>query len=116
MTAFNIEEFKDWFLKLQDADKLIFLPLVLGHLTIHGRAFGLDLSGEEQIRAFRGLNELNHQISFYFAGIGEARQNRYPDDVFLQILFEKAASFGLSPHLEESLQYARAAHNRANQR
>jgi hypothetical protein len=85
---------------LPDSDN--FLALVLGHLTIHGRAFSLDLPGEEQIRSFKGLNELQHQISFHFAGIG-AKRERYPDDVFPEVLFEKASLSGLSDHLAESL-------------
>jgi len=111
----NIEEFKAWFLTLADSDKLIFLPLLMGRLTIHGRAFGVDLTGEEQIRTFKGLNELQHLISFYFAGIG-AKRDRYPDDVFVQALFERASFFGLSHHLADSLQYARTRHNWGNQK
>jgi hypothetical protein len=109
MTSPNIRLSTEWYLGLPDSDKMILLALVSGHLTIHGRAFGLDLIGEEQIRAFKGLNELQHLISFHFAGIG-TKQDRYPDDVFMQILFEKASSFGLSGHLTQSLDYARTRH------
>lgn len=89
---------------------MFFLALVLGHLTIHGRAFGLHLIGEEQIRAFKRLNELQHLISLHFAGIG-TKQDRYPDDVFVPILFEKASLFGQSGHLSQSLDYARTRHD-----
>ena len=106
MTSMNIHELKDWYLCLPDSDKVIFLALVSGDLTIHGRAIGLDLSGEKQLRSFNGLNELQHQISFHLAGIG-MKADRYPDDVFLQILLEKACSFGLSAHLAQSLDSAR---------
>jgi hypothetical protein len=102
----NTIEFRDWYLGLIDSDKMIFLALASGQLTIHGRAFGLDLSGEQQIKAFMGLNEIQHQISFHIAGIG-AKRERYPEDVFLEILSEKASSFGLSSHLRQSLDYAR---------
>ena len=54
----NSDDIEAWYSSLPDSDKLIFLAEVMGHLTIHGRAFGLDLSGEKQIRAFKGLNEL----------------------------------------------------------
>lgn len=107
MNEWNEDESKKWYFGLADSDKLIFLALVTGHLTIHGRAFGLDLAGEQQIRAFKGLNELHHLISFHFAGIG-MKEDRYPDDVFLEILVEKAASYGLSAQLQQSLDYARS--------
>jgi hypothetical protein len=109
MTSLNAVEFRDWYLSLPDSDKMIFLALVSAQLTIHGRAFGLDLSGERQIMAFKGLNEIQHQISQHIAGIG-AKRERYPDDVFLQILSEKASSFGLSAHLAQSLDWARTRH------
>jgi hypothetical protein len=102
----NAIEFRDWYLGLTDSDKMTFLALTSGHLTIQGRAFGLDQSEEQQIMAFKGLNEIQHQISFHIAGIG-ARREGYPEHVFLQILSEKASSFGLSSHLRQSLDYAR---------
>ena len=105
-SSLNSPDFKDWYLGLSDSDKMIFLALTSGQLTIHGRAFGQDLSGEQQIRAFKGLNEIQHQISFHIAGIG-AKRERYPDDVLLQILSEKASFYGLSAHLVQSLDYAR---------
>jgi hypothetical protein len=41
--------------------------------------------GEEQTKAFTGLNELQHQISQHIAAIGIG-SDRYPDNVFWQIL------------------------------
>jgi hypothetical protein len=102
MTSPKIRDLKDRYLGLPDSNKMIFPALVSGHLTIHGRGFGLDLIGEEQIRAYMGLNELQHLISFHVAGNG-TKQDRYLDDVFVQVLFEKASSFGLSEHLAQSL-------------
>lgn len=110
MTSPDPTEFKNWYVALPDSDKMVFLALVSGQLTIHGRAFGLDLSGEQQVMAFKGLNEIQHQISFHLAGIG-AKRERYPDDVFLQILSDKASSFGLSAHLAQSLDSARTRHD-----
>jgi len=101
-------DFKDWYLGLSDSDRIILLALISGQLTIHGRAFGQDLSEEKQIAALKGLNEIQHQISFHIAGIG-AKRERYPDNLFLQILSEKASSYGLSAHLVQSLNYARNA-------
>lgn len=102
----NSDEIGTWYSSLPDSDKLIFLAELMGHLTIHGRAFGADLSGEEQIRAFKGLNELQHKISFHFAGVG-LKSDRYPDSVFIQVLRETASSTGMSAHLEQSLDAVR---------
>jgi hypothetical protein len=101
------EEIREWYLALTDSNKQIFLALVSSDLTIHGRNFGLDSPGEQQSRAFKGLNELQHQVSGHIVGLGLGC-DRYPDDVLWQILAEKAAAYGLSPHLKHSLEVARS--------
>jgi hypothetical protein len=97
------DELKQWYLSLTDSSKQIFLAFVSNDLTIHGRGFGLDLPVEQQSRAFKGLNELQHQISGHIAGLGLGR-DRYPDDVLWQILAETAAAYGLANHLKSSLE------------
>jgi hypothetical protein len=37
----------NWYLELPDDKKQIFLAFVSNSLTIHGRGFGLELSGEK---------------------------------------------------------------------
>ena len=101
------DDLRDWYLALTDPDKQIFLALVSSDLTIHGREFGLHPPGEQQNRGFKGLNELQHQISGHIVGLGLGR-DRYPDDVLWQILAEKAAAYGLSSHLRHSLEHARS--------
>jgi hypothetical protein len=113
MTALDTSEFMNWYLGLSNTDKMSFLPLVLGHLTEHVRAFAGEQSETEKLRSLAGLDELSHQISFHFAGIG-AKQ--IPDDVFVKTLLEKASSLGLLDHLTKSLQYARASHDRRSQK
>jgi hypothetical protein len=103
----NKDELRSWYLALSDSDKQIFLCFVSNQLTVHGRAFGLDLTVTEQIRAFQGLNELQHQISGHVGAIG-LKCDRYPDDVLWNILNEKAAAYDLLAHLKQSLDYARA--------
>ncbi|MCU1342234.1 MAG: hypothetical protein JWN92_1657 [Candidatus Acidoferrum typicum] len=101
------EEIRDWYLGLPDTQKQIFLAVLSYHLTIHGRSFGVDLVGEKQSEAFKGLNELQHQISQHIAGIGLGT-DRYPDTVFWQIIHEQAASYGLAAHLTKSIEFARS--------
>ena len=79
----NDDELRNWYSALADADKQIFLALVSNHLTIHGRAFGIDLSEAEQCRAFQGLNALQHQISSHIAGVG-LKHDRYPDEILYE--------------------------------
>jgi len=96
------EELKARYLGMSDSAKLVFLARLSHDLTIHGRAFGLDLGGNQQVQAFKGLNELQHQISQHIAHLGEDGK-RYPEDVLWEILHEKAARYGLSAHLNQSL-------------
>lgn len=101
------DELRSWYLALSDTEKQICLSLVSNQLTVHGRSFVLDLTGDQRIRAFEGLNELQHQISGHVAAIG-LRHDRYPDEVLWAILNEKAAAYGLLAHLRQSLDFARS--------
>jgi hypothetical protein len=101
------DDLRDWYLALIDSDKQIFLGLVSSDLTIHGRELGLHPPGEQYWRAFKGLNELQHQISGHIVGLGLGC-DRYPDDVLWQILAETAAAYGLGSHLRHSLDRARS--------
>lgn len=98
----SIDDARDFYLALRDSDKQIFLAFVSHDLTIHGRAFELDLSQPDQITAFKGLNELQHQISGHISGLGLGR-DKYPDETLWQILLETAAPYGLSGHIKSSL-------------
>jgi hypothetical protein len=96
------ETFKERFLALSDSEKMVFLAQLSHDLTIHGRAFGLDLTGEPQVAAFNGLNELQHQISSHISALGLGR-DRYPDDALWDILQGTALNYRLSAHLKSSL-------------
>jgi hypothetical protein len=95
-------ELKVRYLAMSDRQRLLFLARLSYELTIHGRAFGLDLAGNEQVEAYKGLNELQHQISQHIAHLGEDSK-RYPEDVLWEILDETAARYGLAAHLKQSL-------------
>jgi hypothetical protein len=103
------EEVKDWFVNIADNERQIFLARLSNELTIHGRDIGLDYTAvtvEQKIRVFKGLNELQHQISQHIANLGDGSA-RYPDDVLWQILQEKAAAHGLTNHLNSSIKRVR---------
>lgn len=93
MSSWNLEEeFKKFYAGLSDSDKL-FLALVMGHFTINGRVLGLDLTGEKQIRAFKGLNQLEPPDQFSFCRHW-SKQYRYPEQAVLQVLCERAPCLG----------------------
>jgi len=98
----NDQEMKDQYMALSNAQKQIYLARLSHYLTIHGRGFALDLSIDEQVRAFTGLNELHHQISGHIAALGIDRE-RYPEEVLWQILAETAGTYGLSGCLRSSI-------------
>jgi len=101
------DEIRDFYLALTDPEKQVFLAILSNELTIYGRGFSIDLTGDQLTRAFNGLNELQHQISQHIAGIG-LKHNRYPDEVLWAILQEKAAFYGLTAHLGHCLAFARS--------
>ncbi len=101
------DDLRGWYLNLTDSDKQIFLALVSNDLTIHGRGISLHESADQQIRGFKGLNELQHQISGHIIGLALG-SDRYPGDVLWQILTETAAAYGLGSHLRHSLDCAKS--------
>ena len=101
-----MNEIRNWYVGLSDADKLTFLAQVMANLTIQGRAF-VDLPAEQRAKVLWGLNELQHQISNQCVGIGMSSE-RYPEEVFLNIIEEKALFYGLSAQLAWSFEYARS--------
>jgi len=60
------EKLQTWYSSLSDQHKQTCLALVSNHLTVHGRAFGLELVGEKQTAAFKALNELQHKFRMTF--------------------------------------------------
>ncbi len=62
-----MSDVRSWYLGLPNDKKQVFLAIVAHQLTVHGRYVGYEWSGEQQIKAFEGLNELQHQISSHIA-------------------------------------------------
>jgi len=59
----TLDQVRDYYLKLPNQQKLVVLTALSNSLTVDGRGFFLDLSGERLVQALRGLNELQHQIN-----------------------------------------------------
>jgi len=104
-----IEPFDNLFLSSSDQQKIVLLAWLSHDLTIHGRAFGLDLAGQQQIAGFKGLNELQHKISQNIGHLGQGT-NCYASEQVLQILRGKAAHYGLASHLRSSFSRLASRH------
>ena len=76
----------------------------LGHdLTVVARSYYGPEGREAPSHILIALNELQHQVT---AQIGHliGNEDRYPDDVFIQILFEHAEKSGLMPAFLRSIE------------
>jgi hypothetical protein len=93
------EDIKAQYAKAAPNEQLVILAGLAHEVTIIGRAYytngpdGQDAPGPTMI----ALNELQHQISGQMSHLARNNALRYPDDVFVNILFERA-QYG---HLEE---------------
>ena len=103
------ERLKQWLLSSTDTQKIAFLAWLSHQLTVEGRCIWLDLAGEKQAAAFKGLNELQHTIS---QNIGHSAQetNRMSTEDLWETLGQSAAHYGLSEHLRRSLEFLSSIH------
>ena len=69
------------------------------NLTVVARSFYSDSPQGQVVPSdvMIALNELQHQISGQLRHLADEDEKRYPDDVFVNILFERAAN----PKLEK---------------
>ncbi len=83
---------KDLFGKVSDDTKPYLLSLLAHELTVYARgAYSGLTSDSEATEKLRVFNELQHTITGQLAQMlaGE-RDRRYPDDVFIDILYEQS--------------------------
>jgi hypothetical protein len=77
------------FANLQASDQIRFLVRLSWELTLVGRNFYVVGTDElTEPRALRTLNELQHQISQHVLKLLEEDEERYPDDVFVNIILD----------------------------
>ncbi len=72
---------------LSDQQKIACLASLAHAMTIDARHF---VSEEPSIEKLAVINELQHQLSSMIGHLSLKDEKRYPDDVFIRILFEKA--------------------------
>ena len=87
----TIHEIKPLFLGMSAEQKPCLLALVAHNLTVCARASSLpEVQDAAARRKLLGLNELLHLITAQVMHLIRGDEDRYPDDVFLDILLETA--------------------------
>jgi hypothetical protein len=86
---------------LDSPAKARFLAVLSNQLTIFMREEYDDSA--RRIKRLMGANELQHHISSELRHHLDQDTNRYPDEVLLNILLEKAQHFELSNQLQQAL-------------
>src|SRR5687768_42812 len=94
---------KDTYAGLSDEQKMLLLPLLSHQLTISARgSYPGQVPPEITNRHLVTYNEIQHQVSSMVDSLMNDSTKRYPDDVFMNIIIEKAKSGGC----EQGLQWA----------
>jgi hypothetical protein len=93
--------FKHKFATLSDQKKIVLLAYLAHDLTVCVRGIFLDQSGDELLKSLRAFNELQHQISAHIGRLADGSE-KYPDDVFTNILDEIATAGGIKSQFEWS--------------
>jgi hypothetical protein len=101
---------KSWFEGLSLRDKARFLSSLADRLTIVGRdaypSATPGISDAVRIARLQSVNELQHQIAQQIGRYLDDDPNRYPDEVFWDILAEGADAAGLTDRLQWAIQQA----------
>src|SRR5947209_4258490 len=89
-------ELKTAYRHLPPSKQLFFLAVIAHDLTIRAREFIYPQKGEEllAVSKLRCFNELLHSVTSQLVHIAADDSRRYPDEVFVEILFEKAQMEG----------------------
>ena len=88
---------------LESRGKIRFLATCSHYLTIGLRGDYDSTNLEHRIKRLMGANELQHHLSSQIGHHNNEDLKRYPDDVLINILIEKAAFYSLSHELNFAL-------------
>ncbi len=107
MTA---NEAKSEFVEMVSDRKMRMLALLAHNLTICARSAYLPEIGEVSARKrLHALNELLHVVTGQLMHMVAGDANRYPDNVFMDILREKAQIGHCEADLLQALQWSKSA-------
>jgi hypothetical protein len=103
-------EIKPWFLGMSAEQKARLLALVAHNLTVCARAASLpEVPDPAARRKLLGLNELLHLTTAHVMHLVRGDEDRYPDDVFLDILLETAEMERCEGELVQAFEWSLAA-------
>ena len=94
-------EVKARFLGLVGKEKTLLLARLSHALTVSARSAYLESEGTvaDRFRTLKGFNEIQHQVSSQLRNRLIGTNKTYPDDVFVNIVFEKAEQGGCEHEL-----------------
>jgi hypothetical protein len=91
---------------LDSSAKARFLVALSHQLTIRMREnYDESIDSDKQIKRLMGANELQHHLSSETRHLLEEDTKRYPDEILLNILLEKAHYYYAPNELQEALIY-----------
>jgi hypothetical protein len=103
----TIEEVIQQYASVADANKASFLLTLSHQLTVQGRSFyDAGVSDSDARKKLTGLNELQHHLSAEAGHHTRSNPKRYPNDVLIKILEEKAAFYGIGIELATAWHYS----------
>lgn len=87
--------------------KIAVLAALSFQLTICARAsYPGQTDDAESLKALTLFNELQHQITGFLEQLAAGDEERYPEDVFIQVLEQKAQAGGRAPELQWAFERA----------
>ena len=106
-TIEKLSEIKSAFSTLPLDNRVNFLSSLALELTISMRGAYPTLVGEKvSLMKLMGLNEVQHTVAGQLKKMLAKDNDRYPDDVFFDILFEKAKGSFCDEELFAAIRYA----------
>ncbi|HXG07308.1 MAG TPA: hypothetical protein VNI77_08300 [Nitrososphaera sp.] len=99
--------YKSSFIALPIGQKIYFLSLLSHQVTVYARgAYPEQTQDEKVVGKLMTFNELQHNISGLLRDMLAKDEKRYPDDVFIDILFGKAQTGGCESDLAGAFDFA----------
>jgi hypothetical protein len=100
------QELIERYIALDSSTKVRFLAVCSHSLTISLREDYDSSDLELRVKRLQGANELQHHLSSELLRHHDSDEKRYPDEVLINILLEKAATYNLSGAIGWSLNRA----------
>jgi len=106
----NSHAFAEWLSTLSALQRIRALALIYSNLTVSSRELFLPEHGhgaqDSLLAKLCGLNELHHKLAGQLIGLSPDTEKSYPLDVFSDILFETAETYGVGRFLNAAIQFA----------